>query len=107
MGPSLRILAHGQHSTLSICLLLLGLLLAILLLHSRQAKHLADAALHGLPRADITVLVPRQRPNPRLHIVVQTQLDVVGLANLAAGVGDLILGTLVLDGELATVIREI
>lgn len=51
---------------------------------------------------DIAVLVPRESSNPWLDVIMEAKLYVVGLADLAGGVCDLVFGTLVLDGELST-----
>lgn len=79
-----------------------GPLFLVLLLDSRQAEHLAHTSIHSLPMPNIVVLVPRQSAYPWLHVVVEAQLHVVRLGNLAGGVGDLVLWTLVLDGEFTT-----
>lgn len=51
---------------------------------------------------NIAVLVPRESSNPRLDVVMEAKLHIVGLADFAGGVCDLVFGTLVLDGELST-----
>lgn len=75
----------------------------LLLLDGGQLKDLAHAALDGLPEPQVPVLVPGQDADPGLDIVVQAELDVVGLGDFARGVGDLVFGPLVLDGEFATI----
>lgn len=52
---------------------------------------------------EIAILVPCEGADPGLDVVMEAKLYVVGLANLAGGVCNLIFGALVLNGELATV----
>lgn len=84
--------------------LLLGVAGGLLLLDGGQGEGVALAAGHGLPLAVVSALVPGQGSNPRLDVVVHAQLDVVGVGDARRGVCDLVLWTLVLDGELASVI---
>lgn len=74
----------------------------VLLLDAGQVKRLAQPALDSLPHAVVALLVPRQESHPRLHVVVHLELDVGGLADLAAGVGDLVLWLLVLELQQAS-----
>src|SRR5690606_34026600 len=75
----------------------------ILLLNCWQSKLLAHVVAQHLPPAKVGILVPRQEADPRLHVVVHAQHHVVLLGNLARRVRDLVLGALVLDGELAAI----
>jgi hypothetical protein len=75
----------------------------ILLLDDRQLESLADPPGHLLPQGEIDVLVPREDADPWLDVVVDVQRHVVGLGDLAGGVGDLVLGLLVLERQLAAV----
>lgn len=54
----------------------------------------------------VPVLVPGQGADPGLDVVVQLELDAARLGDPGGGVGDLVLGALVLDGELASVARS-
>lgn len=66
------------------------------LLDLRQRKQRADAALHGVPLEEGAVLVPGEEANPGLDVVVEAQADVFEVGDLAGGVGDFVLWSLVL-----------
>lgn len=80
-------------------------LLALLLLQRRQGERLAKPVAHLLPQPEVGVLVPGQHADPGLHVVVHAQGDVVGRGDFSGGVGDLVFGLLVLEGEFASVLR--
>jgi hypothetical protein len=80
----------------------LGILALVLVLQRGKGKLLADAASQLLPETDVLVLVPAQDANPRLDVVVKPQNNVLLLSDLAAGVGDLVLGLLVSEFEETT-----
>ena len=50
----------------------------------------------------VALRVPGQSANPWLDVVVQTELDVLDLGNLARWVGNLIFGLLILELEEAS-----
>lgn len=83
----------------------LGALLGVLLLglEGGELELLTNTTSQLLPEADILALVPSQKANPRLNVVVHLEFHVVLLGNLAAGVGDLVLGLLVPQLEDATI----
>lgn len=75
----------------------------LLLLDGGQGEGVARAAGRRLPQAVVAALVPGQGADPGLDVVVQAQLDAVGLGDARRGVRDLVLWALVLEGELASV----
>lgn len=79
--------------------------MSVLLLNSRQSKLLALATLDRVPHIQRLLQVPGQQADPRLNVVTQLEHDIVGLGDLAAGVGDLVLGLLVLKLENSAVSR--
>jgi hypothetical protein len=81
-------------------------LLLLLLLDSWQAKGLAQPTADGLPQTIVLALVPGQEADPGLYVVVDLEDDVVGLGDLAAGVGDLVLWLLVLELEQAAALVD-
>lgn len=87
-----------------ICILLY--LLFLLLLDSWQAKGLAQPTADGLPQTIVLALVPGQEADPGLYVIVDLEDDVVGLGDLAAGVGDLVLWLLVLELEQAAALVD-
>lgn len=76
----------------------------LLLLNRRQLEALAHPVLERLPVPVVDVLVPRKQAHPRLDVVVQAQGDVVGRGELAGGVGDFVLVTLVFEDEFTAII---
>ena len=79
--------------------LALGLgVLGVLDLKGRQGDFGALAAGHGLPEEEVGGQVPGEQADPGLDVVVELEGD-VGVGNLARGVGDLVLGFLVLELE--------
>lgn len=81
----------------------LAIALALLLLDGGQRECVARAAGRGLPQAVVAALVPGQGADPGLDVVVQAQLDAVGLGDARGRVRDLVLWALVLERELASV----
>lgn len=78
----------------------------LLALDRGEFESLAHATLEGFPLAVDALLVPGESADPGLDVVVQAELDVFELGDLAGGVGDLVLGTLVAELEDAARGRE-
>lgn len=81
----------------------LGLLLPILGLYRRKLKLFAHALLHWEPPPDNLVHVPRKQANPWLDIIMQLKGHIVDAGNLARGMRDLVLWSLVVEFKKATV----
>jgi hypothetical protein len=76
----------------------------LLRLESRKLELRRLSPFQSPPVTDIPGLIPSQKPNPRLNIVMELELHVIYLGDLSTGVGDLILWLLIFEADKATII---
>lgn len=82
------------------------LVLALLRLHGREVERLAHASRDRLPLVELELRRPGQHADPRLHVVVQLQRNVVRVGELARRGRDGVLSLLILEIELAPAARQ-